>query len=314
MLFRREPEHKTVVVLDIETGSVGGGLVHCAPGEAPRLLGETRIDIAAGTTRDSNTVRERVVHALQSVTHSLAQVAARVRGNQVTAPMGTPSRAVAFVAAPWGVPDLTAGSPRFDTALVSSVEHALAGTFTTPFSVHTRASATLNGARILLPYEDTYLVCMPHGEVSEILEVSGGSVRTHGTLPVGLNTLLRTAMSHGGLHEEEARSIVKSLSFGGVPPHFREPLKHVNEHIAAHFTDLAARHGWHAHERVYSFAHDGDWFARVLAESSAAKKFGGSAILKPIRAEHFSPHFSGHARVPDLGVMLGGLFVDAHYR
>lgn len=310
----KKPTPKTFVVLDIETGSVGGVLMHRTPGEAPRLFGETRVDLAIGTTRDAHTLRERAAHALESVAQSLSHVAARVRGNEATAHMGSASHAVAFLAAPWGTPNLESGAPQFSADMVGSVQSALASTFAVPLSVHARASATLHGARLLFPYEENYIIGMPHGEVSEVLEIVGGNARSHGTLPVGRNTMVRTFMSHGGLHEDEGRSALKALSLGHVPAHLSEPVRHTYEHVATHFNDLATSHGWHEHGRVYSFAHDGDWFARALAHSSAARKFPDGAVVTAIRAKHFSPYLAGHAQVPDLGLMLGGLFVDSHYR
>jgi hypothetical protein len=308
-LFGTKPEGKTFLILDIETGSVGGALAHVDPHAPPRLFGESRIELAAGATRDAYTLRERASRAILSIARGLAEVAYRLRGHEATARMGSVSRAAAFFAAPWGVPDLAAGRPTIDTDLKRSLEHAVDATFEVPTHIHARASAGLGGIRALLPYEDTYLICMPGGEITEVLSVESGVVRSSGTIPAGRHTLLRTLVSHAGLTEEEARSALHLR-----PAHLREPLHHAAQHVSGHFSSLALEHGWHGHRQIYSLAHEGDWFARALAESPAAKLFAPDSAIRHIRNTHVSPLVALHAPDPDLALMLGALFVDSHYR
>ncbi len=313
MLFgRKKEEGKTFLVFDVETGSVGGALVRTDPESAPRLFGETRIDLPAGASRDAHTLRERAGSAVENVAQGLLEVAARLRGHE-SAPIGVIARSAFFLAAPWGVPDLAAGTPRFSDELIVRARAAL-GAHGIPSSFHARASAALHGARALLPYEDTYLLLMPSGEIIEALSVEGGAVASYGTMPVGRHTLLRTLTSHGSLHEHEARSALRAFSLGGARAHAAEPLRAAGEHIAAQFNDLAHAHGWHGHDRVYTIAHEGDWLARTLAQSAAATRFSPGATVKHIRPEHLSEHFSQHAQNPDLSLMLGALFVDSHDR
>lgn len=307
-------EGKTFVVFDIETGSVGGALAHIVPGHHPRLFGEMRIDLAVGSTRDAHTLRDKAANALTTVARHLAEVAARLRGHDAMLPVGTVHRAAAFFAAPWGTPDLVAGAPSFSEDLTTAVRSAMASTFDIPASVHARASAALGGARILLPYEHTYLIGMPGGEITEFLSVEGGAVRGYGTVPVGRHTLMRTLGTHAGLHEHEARSALRALSLGREPAHITEPLRHAHEHIGAAVGQLLQEQGWHGHNRVYTMAHDNEWFARALAGSAVAQLFPNDAVVKHLRGEHLSPYLAQHGPSPDLNLMLGALFVDSHYR
>src|SRR6185436_4770259 len=100
------------------------------------------------------------------------------------------------------------------------IVRALTPFFDVSTSYHTHPSAALHGARVLLPYEDTYLLCMPTGEVTEFLSVEQGSVRSYGTLPLGRHTLLRTLQAHGGLTLPEARSTLRLSA-----AHLDEPLR-----------------------------------------------------------------------------------------
>lgn len=297
------------MLLDIENGSVAGALVRTSATHAPKLFGEQRIDLGVGTARTEHSLREKAGHAVQQVAEHLAQVAARLRGHPHTSDIGVVERATFFVSAPWGVPDLVAGTPSFSSAATSDLVRAIEGHFDIPTHFHTRASAALHGIRSLVPHEDTYLLCIPSGEVVEVLSVEQGSVRTYGTLPVGRHTLLRTLQSHGSLTEPEARSALRIR-----PAHAAEPLRAAYQHIAGEFTPAATELGWHNHERVYVLSHDGDWFARALAESPSSSLFKTGAVVKHITGAHLSPHISQHAHTPDLGLLSAALFVDTHYR
>ena len=317
MLFGRKKkgEGKTFLILDIETGSVGGALLRQGyPGDPPRLFGEMRVDLPAGGSRDAHTLRERAAQAVLSIARSLAEVAARLRRHPATARAGAVQRASVFLAAPWGTPNLEVGYPTFNEPLVHSIDIAVASTFDVPVSFHARASAALNGARLLLPYEGTYLLCMPTGELVEGLSVERGVVRSYGTLPAGRHTIIRTLGSHTGLNEQEARSALRATSLGQPLVHINEPYVAAGQHMAREFTSLARDLGWHAHERVYALTHDNDWFARSLAGSDAATLFAPGATIKHLQGTYASPHFAQHSETPDLPLMLGGMFVDGHYR
>lgn len=310
MLFgRKKVEGKTFLLLDIESGSVGGALLRIEEGEAPKLFAEQRIQLLADDTRDAHSLRQRAANATLAVARGLAEVAARMRGHEATAPIGTVTRAAAFLAAPWGTPNLAVGKPTFNEELMDTVHATAAATFDVPLNFHAHASAALHGTRALLPYEPTYLICMPGGEVTEILSVEQGTVRSYGTLPVGRHTMVRTLRSHAGLSEPEARSALRLSA-----SHLQEPLRAAGQHIAQEFGSLARDLNWHAHERVYSVAHDGEWFAQALAQSNVAKQFPPDAVVRHVRASHASPHFAAHATTPDLPLMFDALFVDSHYR
>lgn len=291
MLFRKKPEGRTFLILDVESGSVGGALAHLGEG-APRYFGEMRSDFAVGPARDAHSLRAQAASAIGRVAEELAQVAARLRGHEAARAFGTIERAVLFMGSPWGVPRLDQGKPYMDEPLRAEAERALARHFATPLHAHARASAALHAARATLPYDSTYLLIVPGGEITEIMSIEDGAVASYGTLPVGLHTAVRTLAAHGGLHEHEARALIKL----GADT---EPLTHAREHIAGQFARLAKNHGWERHTRVYSMSHQGDWLARALSRSSAARLFGEGSTIK---------------HLPQTPLESAAWFVDTHYR
>lgn len=297
------------MLLDIENGSVGGALVRTSVAHAPKLLAEERIHLPVRGPRTHEHLVQKMGTALESVAQHLSHVAARMRNHPQTTALGTVERAVVFVSAPWGVPDLVAGNPTFNADVLSRVGHATEGYFGLPFTHHAGASAALHSARTLLPYDDSYLLCIPSGELVELLSVEQGTVRSYATLPVGSHTLLRTLQSHAGLTEAEARSALRLN-----PAHLAEALRAAHEHVADEFVPAAKDLGWGSHSRVYVLSHDGDWLARALSSTQAAALFGQGSTVKHLHGAHAAPHLSQYAHTPDWGLASGALFVDAHYR
>lgn len=297
------------MLLDIENGSVAGALVRVSPGVAPSLFGERRMHLPISVSHDAESLRQKVTHAAYAIVQDLARVAARLRGHEKTSAIGTVERVAVFVSAPWGVPDLSAGTPHFNEPLLADIRTGIQTYFAVPASFHTHASAALQGVRVLLPYEESYLIHMPTGEITETLSVEQGRVAAYATLPVGRHTLLRTLQTHAGLSEPEARSALRLL-----PPHLAQPLRSAQRHFAEAFIPQATELNWGAHERVYVVSHDGAWLARTLAESDAAKLFSPTAVVRHLHGTHASPHFNAHAHVPDLPLQFDALFVDSHYQ
>src|SRR5882724_6071386 len=80
MLFgHKKPGGKTVLLLDVENGSVGAALVRLDIDKAPRLFGETREFMRAPATRDTTSLMQAIGISARTVLGKVAEVAGRLR-------------------------------------------------------------------------------------------------------------------------------------------------------------------------------------------------------------------------------------------
>src|SRR4051812_18412130 len=115
MLFgKKQPEEKTVLILDVENGSVGSALVRLVENQPPKLFGETRIELPVLHTRDSASLMREVSRGLNHALVHAAEVAGRLRNTPMGQArvqedlqnMGQISHSAVFLSAPWGSPNL----------------------------------------------------------------------------------------------------------------------------------------------------------------------------------------------------------------
>jgi hypothetical protein len=298
-----------VLVVDVENGSVASALVRLSADAAPKLFGEKRVLLPIPSTRDSGALFKNAERGLEEVLRHSAEVAARLRNHPKAGDIGQVEGATLFFSAPWGVPDLAAGTPHFVAPMVERTR-ALGEVFFggIPFFSYTGVGALVGAKQTVLPYDTDALLVHISGEVSELVLLKSGAVAGYATLPHGLNNTLRTLQSHAGLSEHEARS---ALLAGGV---YDEARRAAGTHFAENFRDAARqllRSGGET-RRVFVVARQhGDWFARALSEMPALEELfpqGGS--IRAIVPKHVLPHFKAHATNPDLMLMLEVLFVD----
>jgi len=308
MLFgKKTPEGKTYLLLDIENGSVAGGLLRHDNTNDRKLFGETRVHLPVLYTRDSSTllgqVREGVRHVLEKVT----EVASRLRnsGHEAGHNLGTISGARVFVSAPWGVPSLSTGAPTFEEPVRRIVqEHLDRYALTRPTFVSS-AGAVTAASRALLPYDDTYLLCIVSGEITEFVLIVGGAVAGYATMPMGRHIAIRTLRSHSGLSHHEARSAIRINA-----PHIKDADGANVEAFAEQLGETIApllKIG--AVDRVYIVSvEQGEWLAQSLAASRViAEMFPRGGTARALRHEHVSPYLAAHAPQPDLLLMLESL-------
>ena len=317
MLFwgKKSPD-KTVLLLDVESGSVGSALVRLSATEQPKLFGEIRVAVPLGASRSGESLAKAVEAAAREAVRNASEVAARIRThNKKVAPQGVVERAVLFLSAPWGTPNLAEGRPVFLPSMTDVLATEVARSFGhLPSSLYTAAGAAAFGARTTMG-EEPCLVCMVTGELTELMRMDKSGVAAHATIPTGSNNLLRTLKSHGTISEHEARSAAR-LPFETA--HVREPFKAAASHFAEHFKDAAKEMlapGDISHVRVVASEPASNWFARALAQdTSLAELFlprGGE--VRALQVRHLSPHIAAHAESPDSMLMLGALFVDNHF-
>ncbi|MDB5225440.1 MAG: hypothetical protein JWL87_392 [Candidatus Adlerbacteria bacterium] len=302
-LFGKKSPDKTVLILDIENGSVGSALAKLSPGQAPRLFGESRTQVPVFDTRSALQLARAVEHAASESLLQASETAARLRNHASTA--GPVSQVVVFLAAPWGVPNLSVGRPDFSQVLTDVLAPRIAALFgDVPVAQHAHMSAAVHGLRALYPDHPQSLLLSINGEVSELLLLEDDRAVAHTTAPVGLHTVLRTLKSHAGLSEHEARSALKLGSSS-------EALEAAAAHFAGEFKeaarDILPEQGSPA---VFVLAHEpaAEWFARSLAHRSLADLFPQGGIVRTLRGAHAAPYISGAS---DIHLALNALYASA---
>ncbi len=302
-MFGTKSPHKAVLVLDIENGSVGSGLVRLAHGAAPELFGGRRTTVPLMDTRSAAHLLRAVEHATSDAILHASEVAARMRHRSSLPHI---SKAVVFLSAPWGVPNLSLGRPDFAEPLTQALTARVRALFgDIPMSLHAHASAAVHGLRSLYPEAGKVLLVSINGEVCELILVENGHVAGHATAPAGLNTVLRTLKAHAGLSEHEARSALR------LEP--TEATHAAAEHFAGEFKEVARElYGGAGKGDVVVLAHEpgAEWFARALSHRSLADLYPEGGRVRVIRAGHLAPYV-GSLGTLDTHLALNALYTSA---
>lgn len=310
----KKPDRETVLLLDVESGSVGSALALLARGQSPKLFGETRIFLPAAYSRDSAALLAQVERAAREALVNAAQVAARLRSNTNVSSLGDVARVAVFFSAPWGAPDLSAGTQRFASPLQRSLEKEIEGYLGVGTRYYTGADSASYGMTRLLPGEPIF-VCVVRGETAELLLIGESGVQGYATVPTGFNTVLRTLRSHGGLSDAESQSMFELAMHPATAPF--EPLDAAARHFVEEFAG-AAQHllgGAQTVNGIFVIAPGaaGEWFARTLgADESLGAYFPQGGTVRALRARHLASHMEAHRASPDLHLLLETLFVGAN--
>lgn len=302
-MFGKRASDKTVLLLDIENGSVGSSLLRLSPDAAPEIFGGRRLGVPLMDTRAAAHLLRAVEHATSDAMLHASEVAARMRHR---ASLPRVSKAVVFLSAPWGVPNLTLGRPDFAQPLVDAISPRVRALFgDIPMSLHAHASAAVHGMRALYPNETDTLIVSINGELCELILVQGGHVVGHATAPAGLGTVLRTLKSHAGLSEHEARSALKLEA--------TEAADAAAEHFAGEFKEAARQlYGGPGRGSVIVLAHEpgAEWFAKALSRRSLADLYPQGGVVRLIRAAHMAPYV-GSLGILDTHLALNALYTSA---
>jgi hypothetical protein len=307
-LFTKKPSQKTAIILDIENGSVASAIAILRPGEAPQLLGEYRVSVPVMDTRSALHLSRAVEHAANEALLHASETAARMR-NHAAMPLFV-DKIVTFMAAPWGVPNLTTGRPDFSPFITQAIALRVPALFgDIPIAPHAHMSAAVHGLRSLYPSLEDALLVSVNGELSELLLIEGGHAVGHATVPAGVNTILRTLQTHGGLSSHEARSVL------ALQPTNHEGLQSAAHHYAGEFKsaarDLFAERKTN---NVVVLAHgpSTDWFARALSDRSLSEVFPRGGTLRTLKSSHAAPYVATTG-APDLHLALDALYTaEAH--
>ncbi|MBP9711200.1 MAG: hypothetical protein KBD50_03005 [Candidatus Pacebacteria bacterium] len=317
-LFKRKKEEgNTVLLLDVENGSVGSALVRLSPHEAPRLFGETRVQIPLLKTHAPGSITKEIEQAARHALDHVAQVAARVRVHSSES-VGTVAHTAVFMSPPWATLNLgydTVPHP-ITQSIYNSLVTLLGPAVSTSF--HPFATATAHMVPSLFPHEERYLLCVVSGEVMEMIALErsewDSQVLGHATIPFGRNSIMRTLKAHGGLSVGEALSALKLVRHGHMSP-MHEPLTSLAVHIGAEFDEVARELATGGTLRsVFVVAEEpvGEWFARSLADHASLETlFPEGGTVRAVRGSHISPFIAIHAHKPDIALLLEALFIDA---
>ena len=308
---QQKPEGKTVLLLDVENGSVGAALVRLEPGQQPRLIGEHREYMRAPATRDSSSLMQSIGTTARTVLGKVGEVASRLRGSSSlqARDAGVISEAKIFLSAPWGLPNL-ADKPVFVPSMEQLVRESLVGPLGgTPVSLHTAAGGMFGGARQVIPHGESYLLALVGSEISELLLVADGAPAVYATTPLGRHTVVRTLRTHAGMSDHEAHSMF-ALTRGPAHEAATEASRHFAEGFADAAGDMLSRT---PASKVFVVAHgkSGEWFARALSESQAVSElFPRGGVVRALGTRHVSPLLTAHSHNPDLVLGLEALFTN----
>ena len=301
-----------MLLLDVESGSVGSALLRLSGTEQPKLFGESRVATPVLQTLSGAQLAAAVEQAATEALYRASEVAARVRNHPNTASFGAIEHASIFLSPPWGKPNLAAGKPDFVDAMTGAMRkgvEAVFGAIKTTF--HTAAGAVSHIGRTL--GTEPLVLCVVTGEVTELLLIDKQGVRAHATIPTGVHDVLRTLRTHAGLSEPEARS---ALHLPFATGRVKDPFRAAAAHFGEQFRDASAELLQYSDApvaRVHVIAQEpaGDWFARALSSHEPLSLLYPHGEVRALRSNHLTPHVAAHAARPDLFLLLGALFVDS---
>lgn len=300
MLFGRDTAgERTVLILDVESGSVGSALARVAPGQAPHILGEFRSHARLSHGRSAEQLAVDTLRLTREALLAASELAARLR-HQGKRDLGTVSNIDAFLSPPWGRPNLALGAPEFLPHMKEKLAEEARILFDAPVDYHTAAGAAVAGMRAAAPFESDYLLVLVTHEMTEILRIHGGTVVGHATVPHGINLALRTLHTHDDISERAARTAL----FEGT----HEALPHAAAHYAGEFA-AAAREllGDSAPERVWVVSPHGEFFAKALSHESLSPIFSEGGVVRALSPVHMRSRLSSAGG--DLLLILEAVFI-----
>jgi hypothetical protein len=312
MFGKTKQAERTLLLLDVESGSVGVALAHLKEGSGPALFAEQRTHLALPSTLSGALIAKQIERAAHEALAHATLVAARLRGNEKTASMGELAGASVFLGAPWGVPNLAAGKPDFSPHLqkflTSEIESFADGT---PLSFYTNADAVAYH-KMLSHAGGTILLAVLRGEIMELILLGRDGVLGYGTLPIGAHSLYRTLHTHAGLSLAEIPAVL-ALAKQSASPYF-EPLEAAERHLVEQFASgVESLASVDAPHEVLIVAVEplGSWFARALEhDASLGGLFAPEATVRTLGARHAAAHLAVHAPIPDLHLALAALFMQ----
>lgn len=315
-LFGKKKKPSSILVLDIESGSVGSGLVVLSE-EKPRLLGQERKSLFSRGKPSASKLLEDIEKETEHSLARLSHVAANMRAHGAPTDV---SRVAIFLHAPWAgvsiLPERAKADAHDET--LDRLRAAAGGVLSNaPISFHSFSTTTTPIVHGVYNAPEETLVCTIGSEVAEVSFLKRGSIMGHATVPTGLNTLLRTLESHAGISRAEALSIL-SLSRSSREHVWAEALAAGMSHLA-HELSLGAGEllsPARTSQQVFVVAPRGsaDFFARSFTEDAGMHElFAPGSTIRAVSSRALVPHLASHPAQPDIPLLLESLFVDTRF-
>ena len=313
---KKNKSKKTIVLVDIESGSVGSALVGLSEREAPKLFAEKRISLPVRHARDSGTLLHAVTEATEEALLHTSSVASRMRNHKALLGQGEIDRIAIFVSPPWASQHLSGGTAEYVEPMRRAVNHMTQGLFgEIPTTFHPLGTAAAHGAVLLFPFDTPSVLLIVSGEVSEILILNDRSLLGRATVPLGGHALVRTLISHGGVSAAEAESYMALSRREGHA--LFEPMRVAEDHFASTIAEATKDlSGQDALGGIIVMAEEplGEIVARALSrEKSLAELFLEGGTVRSIRSSHVTPYIAAHAHKPDLSLLIEALFIDRKF-
>src|SRR3989344_1754505 len=217
---------KTVLIVDVESGSVGCALARITPGGAlarqtggPKLFAEARVALPIFSTLSSATLIREIEKTTREMLAHASLVAARLRGHRAVAQMGVVSSVLIFLSPPWTSLAQTPNGLQWEheSTLVSALHDAVEEGFgDTPISFHAFGTSAVHATNTQSPKQHDFLLCTVGGEVVELVLVGDGRISGHTTIPFGRHSVLRTLQQNAGISTSEAQSALRCLYLHAV--------------------------------------------------------------------------------------------------
>ncbi|MBY0294162.1 hypothetical protein K2Q08_02425 [Patescibacteria group bacterium] len=319
LFSKQTPKGRTVLLIDIENGSVGCALVHLSGNkkELPKLFAETRVALSMMRTLDLEKLIHQTDIALRKALSGTSVTAARMRNHSKLSHIGAISAATVFISAPWtaalaGKNDL---EWEIESKLEHQIRHAIADTFgSIPVSFYATSAAVAHATGHLFETAPHLLLTTVTGEVTELSVLEDGKLAARATIPFGKHFFIRTLSSHAGLSHPEAHSALHLARGSNIETHVEEALHAAGAQFATSFASAAKElHADSAPHGILVVAQDpiGEWIVQTLvAQEALTKAFPEGTTAQALHVHHVMPYLAAHAAKPDIVFMIEALFIN----
>ncbi len=314
---KSDSDERTVLLVDIENGSVASALAQLSHTQQPRLFAEHRVALPVLHTVSGAEIARRVERAVEESLDHTSRIAARIRQDRRYAPMGRIRGAHLFFGPPWTT--TSRGEERlqwkFEPSVVDYVRRSTESVVgSEPIAHHPFGRAATHTSNTL--FAGSVLLCIVTGEVTELLVIEDDHLIGRATVPLGTHTALRTLKVHAGLSIPEAHSALQLYRRSSDDPlSLAEPLRASFDHFVEQFVEASRELlTLHPVDTIAVIAPEpmGEWFARALAtHTKTVQLFPNGGTTRDIRAKHLAPHVSAHATNPDIHLMIEALFAHS---
>jgi len=317
-LFGKKKTPGTIAVLDIESGSVGSALVQLSPRKAPKLFAQERIPLTLRGKPSAQVLLKEIEREVERSLVRLSGVVSRVRtygGSEEEL-----DRVAVFLHAPWTAVSLkeTQLKPETHDATLELLRQATQGiAHDIPATFHSFTTTTTPIVHGIFERPNDALVVSIGSELAEISLLKDQILVGYATVPVGVETLVRTIQTHAGISKAEARSILsltRHTSEHAWAEAVTTSIAHLTRELRTAAEELIPEYKNARHVFIVSPSHSSDLLARTFTHDTEVHKlFAPGSTVRAVSYKHISPHLAAHPEVPDVPLMLESLFVDTRF-